>query len=252
MKVLVVGAIHGRVNILNEAFNKYLSQKYDKIIFTGDIADGYESDEKVLRCFNVLNAMIKSYPDKVIALIGNHDEPYFRYNPEKYRNSSGYRPNLHYDLHAMLNPMKRHYQYAFGIKKYLFTHAGIQYSWLSKHFDVLNKWAELMRLDITDPENLWLIVDGVARTSDGHIIHEIGPKRGGADSDIGGPLWCDMEEMINRGPYPGLNQVCGHTKTDNIYRFHKFEGTKFYKNTSVTYVDVLSNKTQFLTLNIDD
>ncbi len=251
MKVLVVGAIHGRWELVNQAFDKFLTGKYDKIIFTGDICDSWDrSNMDMIRCYNIIHAMTKMLGDKLVLLIGNHDEQYIRYNPEAFR-CTGFRPDLHRELNCVLAPYKKHYQYAYGIKNFLFTHAGVQYAWFSKHFHTLNKWAETISLDIEDPTNLWILIDGVARTHDEDIIHEIGPKRGGFASEVGGPLWCDMEEMILKGPYPGLNQVCGHTKTDHIYRFHKFEGNKHYKDTSVTYVDVLNTKIHFLTLYID-
>lgn len=250
MKVLVVGAIRGNADLLNLAFNTFLEEKHDRIIFTGNIFDCEgRTDDEVIRCANIMNAMLDSYPDKVVCLIGNSDEAYMRYNPERYR-TKGFRPLLHVKLHPLLLTKKKHYKYAYGIGDYLFTHAGLQYGWLSKHFTTLDKCADMMGLDVTDAAHLWMVIDGVARTADATIIHEAGAGKGGADSDYGGPLWCGMDEMLVKGPYPGLHQVVGHTRTDHIYRFHTFQDKKRWKDTSVTYVDVLSDKTQFLTLNI--
>jgi len=252
MRVLVVGDIHGRWQLVNEAFNMFLEEKYDKIIFTGDIYDSFErTDEDMMRCAHILNAMLSTYPDQVIVLIGNHDEPYLRYNPEHYR-CAGFRPLLHAKVHPLLSPMKKYYQYAYGIGNYLFTHAGLQYKWFSKHFEVLQECADLMGLDITNESHIWQILDGVARTADAGIWKEVGPRRKGMDSDFGSPMWCDLDEMIQQGPYPGLHQVCGHTHLPHIYKFDRFEDNKKYRDTSVTYVDVLSYRTQFLTLHINE
>lgn len=251
MKVLVVGDIHGRYEFVNQAFDKFLKERYDKIIFMGDICDSFDrSDRDIERCYNIIHAMMKTSQDKIVSLIGNHDEPYFNYNPEKTR-CPGFRPSLHMNLHITLTENKKHHQYAYGIGDHLFTHAGVQLSWFGKHFDILKCWADIMQLDIQDAKSLWIILDSVARTSDANIFREKGAIRGGLSSDFGSPLWCDMSEMLSKGPYPGLHQVCGHTPTDNIYRFRNFGDSNLYKNTSVAYIDVLSSKPQFMTLYID-
>lgn len=252
MKVLVVGDIHGKWEMVNEAFDTFIKGHYDKIIFMGDIYDSFDrTDEDMIHCANVINAMLKTYPDRVVVIVGNHDEAYLRYNPEHFR-CSGFRPMLHVKLHPQLLSMKKFYQYAYGIGNHLFTHAGVQYRWFSKHFNTLQNCADMMGVDITDPTHLWMVLDAVARTADSGIWKEKGPARRGMDSDYGSPMWCDLDEMLTNGPYPGLHQICGHTHTDLMYRFNRFEGNKKYKDTSVTYVDVLAHHMQFLTIHIDE
>ncbi len=89
----------------------------------------------------------------------------------------------------------------------------------------------------------------MASTSDRHILFEIGTIRGGFASDFGGPLWCDKSELVS-SPLLGLNQVVGHTKQHFISRIHTFDGNKHYEDTSVTFIDVLGYRHQFLTLEI--
>lgn len=252
MKVLVCGDIHGRHKAVTNAFDKFLSEDYDKIIFTGDICDSHDAnDNDIIRCWNIINTMIKAYPDKVIVLLGNHDIPYLHFDPEKFR-CSGFRSDLHKQLYFLLHPMRNKYKVAYGISNFLFTHAGVQYNWFAKHFDIIDKWAESTSLDVTDPGNLWLILNMIYQTRDADILFEAGPKRGGMDSDFGGPFWCDLNEIIMKAPYPGLNQIIGHTPTEEIYRFHRFQNGKYYKDTSVCCIDVLSSKVQFLTLQIKE
>ena len=193
--------------------------------------------------------MKKAYPDKIILLIGNHDEPYFHHETDGYR-CSGFRPDLHRALSHVLIPQKDIFQYAYGIGNYLFTHAGISQDWYLKHFDILNKWAKRMEINIENIEDLWLVLNAIDKTSNKFILHEVGPERGGMDSEFGGPLWCDMKEIITSCPLFGLNQVVGHTNQPFISRIHTFGNNYRYDNTSVTFIDCLSHRRQFLTLNI--
>ncbi len=250
MKVLSVGDIHGKHELVAEAFGIFIKEKYDRIIYHGDTADGFDrTNEDIVRCFNILLSAKKVHPDKVILLMGNHDEPYFHQIPEEYR-CQGFRPDLHAELSNLLIPNRSKFNYAHGISNYLFTHAGVSSAWFLKHFDTLDNWATIMGIDITEPEELSMVLEGVSQTHDKNILFEIGPDRNGYLSDFGGPLWCDRSEIMDLGPIIGLNQIVGHTSQQFITRVHEFEGGKKYKNTSVTFIDVLAHQKQFLTLEI--
>jgi predicted phosphodiesterase len=250
MKILCVGDIHGRHELITEAFNTFITGKYDKIIFLGDYADSYDrTDSDILRCFNILLQMKKTYHEQVILLIGNHDEPYFHHDTQGYK-CSGFRPTLHRSLSHVLIPQRTSFSYAHGISNFLFTHAGVSMDWYLKHFKTLSKWADRMEIDLTDVNDFWIVLNNISTTSSKYVLHEIGPDRGGTESEFGGPLWCDKEEILTRGPLIGLNQVVGHTSQHFITRVHVFEDNKRYENTSVTFIDCLSYRHQFLTLNI--
>lgn len=252
MKILNVGDIHGKIDVLNKAFNTFLKGEYDKIIFHGDLADSWDaSNSDILRCFNIAIGMKKTFPDKVILLIGNHEEHYLHLNPELYR-CAGFRPDLHPSLFPLLNDNRSLFQYAYGIGNYLFTHAGVNKGWFIKNYDIIVKTAEKMGSDICEVQDWWRIIDAISQTSHSPILSEVGPERGGRKSNIGGPIWCDKEEMMNHGPICGFHQVVGHTEQHFIRRVTSFEGkTKAVgKHTSVTFIDVLNYRHQFLTLNI--
>ena len=248
-KILVVGDIHQRYEQVQEAFDLFLIEDYDKIILLGDIFDSHDrTDEDAFRTIHSVLTMKRIYPDKVVILVGNHDEQYLAADPEYYK-CSGFRQNIHSRLHALLAPEKRHFQYAYGVKNYLFTHAGVSLKWFMKHFHTLQKWADKMGMDICEHEQLWQIIEGVSQTHDKQILFEIGPERGGFDSNQGGPLWCDRKEIM-REPYPHIHQVVGHSKVSNLFRIEHFEAKTRHPNTSVTFTDCLSVKTKFLTLKI--
>lgn len=252
MKVLCVGDIHGRHELVTAAFNTYLKDGYDKIIFHGDYADSFDrSNDDIIRTFNILLGMKQSYPDRVVLLVGNHDEQYFHLNTDGVR-CSGFRPDLHATLFPMLMENRKLFRYAYGIRNYLFTHAGVNKAWFIKHYDTIFKWAGIMALDVTELDQWWQIIDGISQTKDAPILYETGHVRGGWKNHIGGPLWCDKSEMLEHGPIVGFHQVVGHTNQHFIRRVTAFEGKKKpYPQTSVTFIDVLSDRHQFLTLDIE-
>lgn len=252
MKILIMPDCHGRIMELTEAFNQFLTKEYDKIILLGDYFDLHDddaSDSDMIRVAQMILSMKRTYKDRVILLIGNHDSAYLRQDPEGHR-VQGFRPILHAQLYHILAPQRKDFQYAYGIKNYLFTHAGIQRNWFNKHYNILKIWGEHMGLDICDPKDLWIIIDGIGQTADSPILFETGPERGG--SGIGGPLWCDAKEMLENGPIPGFRQIVGHSPVKHIYRVSQFgpDRKNSYSKTDVTFCDCLTYKTHFLTLTI--
>ena len=250
MKVLVCGDIHCRVDELTAAFNKFLREKYDKIIFLGDYWDSFDrSNNDMIRVANMLLSMKRQYKDQMILLIGNHDVPYLRLDPSGFR-VAGFRPLLHPTLYHILAPQRNDFQYAYGIGNYLFTHAGVQLNWYIDHFKLIQEWGCKMGLDIFKVSEFWMVLDGIGQTRDFEILFECGEKRGGKYYEKGGPLWCDIDEILTSGPVPGFHQVVGHSPVSHIRRISRFAEGFHLKNTTVTFTDCLHSRTQFLTLNI--
>lgn len=248
-KVLVVGDLHGRHEYASNAIDKFNNEDYDKLVFIGDYADSYtRTNEDILRCYKLVIEAKLADPNNVILLIGNH-ELHYMYGEGEYR-CSGYRADLFIQLNPYLRAYSRLFQVAYQLGNYLFTHAGVQRQWYLKHFDILNKWAEIVEVDITDQSRLADILNIVSETADRQCLHEVGNIRGGWADDRGGITWCDRTEMLSRGPLVGYHQIVGHTPHKFITRVNRFEGGKQYKNTSVTFIDVLDKKEQFLTLDI--
>lgn len=247
MRIFVISDIHGRHEILQTGFDKFLNEGYEKIILLGDLADSYDrTNEDILRCFKMAFDMKDLLGDRMEWLIGNHELHYMFAG----QLCSGFRP----DLGATLNPwlvenrhkLKVAYSHETEKDTYLFSHAGVQRKWYNKHKDFIEQF-------VRGDNNLGMVLNDMIQTGKGtEILCEVGVKRGGMRYDYGGPFWCDKEEMESYGPIKGYHQVVGHTPQKFIDKVDKFEGGKHYNNTSVTFCDVLKDgkEPQFLTLDI--
>ena len=246
-KVLVVSDLHGQYDLATKCLNRFLKKEFDYIVFLGDEVDHWtRKDGDMMRTLHVIVPIKKMFPDRVILLHSNHTYPYFLENNDGYR-CSGYRPSLYPALHAFLFPERRLWQYAFGIKNHLFTHAGVSLNWYLANYNILSATAKRMGIETITAQNLWLILEGVGQTSNSPILHTIGKARGGMDSDHGGPLWCDKTELID-SPLVGYAQVVGHSPVSFIQRIYPHK--KRSESTSVTFTDCLHTKIQFLELEI--
>lgn len=244
-KLLVVGDLHGRHEILENAYDEFLLNNYDKLILIGDYADSFDrSNEDILKCFKLCILYKEQFRDDFIALIGNHDLQY-KLEDNKGNTCSGYRPNLFTTLNYIFRMHKNVFQYAYSLDNYLFTHAGISNNWFLKHEDIFDKYCD--GLDTTDEEFVGKVINRIGETHDAHILHENGYARNG-NFDYGGPLWCDKLELCNN-PLKGVDQVCGHTPVPFIMKKTIFNNKKV-DNTSITFIDVLNTKQQFLKLDI--
>ena len=77
-KILVLGDIHGR-NFWKKPCENI--EKYYKVIFLGDYFDPYDFEKITVQdCINNFNEILdlkKKNTEKVVLLIGNHDDPYY-------------------------------------------------------------------------------------------------------------------------------------------------------------------------------
>lgn len=241
MKILSVPDIHGRHEALQNAIDRFEKEKYDLIVLTGDYVDSYNrTDEDIFRTVKLILDLKEKYPTKVILLLGNHDISY-RYYPQFM--CSGFRLHNQQVLTALFTNNKQHFQIAYQIGDFLFTHAGICKGWYRKYEPVINKHYQLLGIDKADRfGNLGLVLNSIHNSEDFVILHEVGVPRGGMTYDIGGLTWCDQKEMENYGPLPGYKQIVGHTPQVKINTFEVSD------ETSVTFTDVLSTQEDFLTL----
>lgn len=252
-KILIVGDLHGRLEALKIAIDKFIEDKYDKIVFIGDYTDSFvASNDEILEVVQLVIYLKERYGDKVILLLGNHDIQYM-YFPD-YR-CSGFRPEIQTDLTELFNKNKQlfqiaHYEGDNDKKNYLFTHAGIQLKWYIKYIEPINFFRE--KYDLKEKNNIAELINCLNEVKQRSILFEVGTKRGGMRYDYGGPLWCDKEEIESYGPIPNCHQIVGHTPIQFIEKVTKFEGDKYYNNTSVTFIDVLKDNKEptFLTLEI--
>lgn len=252
-KILIVPDLHGNVEACIEAIEKFVEEKYDKIIFLGDYTDSYtETNDHILEVVNLIIYLKERYGEQVILLLGNHDIQYMYY--PRYR-CSGFRGDLQSALTILFNENRdlfqiAHYEGDNDKNNHIFTHAGIQRKWWFKHLALLEQYRT--KLQLMQKKDTAELLNYINESKDRDILHEVGTKRGGIAGNYGGITWCDKEEMQSYGPIIGANQYVGHTPVSFIEKIDKFEGDKHYNNTTITFTDCLKEgkKNKFATIQI--
>lgn len=75
MKILAVGDIHTKSWIIEDV--EKLIDQYDKIVFCGDYADNWNTYPiQSIATWRLLMVFMNTYPEKVHAVVGNHDYAY--------------------------------------------------------------------------------------------------------------------------------------------------------------------------------
>lgn len=212
MKILILGDIHGRL-FWKEPVKKYI-KKVDKIIFLGDYCDPYYDEgtepiswEQTLNNFQEIIELKRNNPDKVVLLIGNHDEHY-RNSQFSYKAKSTRYDSTHSNqLCDMFNGDNYNlFQLCYAVdnngKKVIFTHAGITKFWLDA-------------CDLKYDENIQDAINNLEETAVGvDKLCIIGKCRTWFGEKTGSPLWCDLEEFILEKTAIGedVYQIFGHTR----------------------------------------
>jgi len=220
MKTISIGDTHG-LDVLTTINN--IVYKYDKVIFVGDYVDSFYIDDVVIRQ-NLLDIIEfkRANPDKVVLLLGNHDVQYLLGYAK--HGCSGYRPSMTYYLHSIFKDNIKLFQLAYQIKDTIWTHAGIHEGWYRFRFKPFTE--EFPELTLAEQLN-------IAFSREYDAIFDVGYRRGGM-YDIGGPLWCDANELKS-SPVRGYNQIVGHTHIDYIQKMN-------LHNKELTFIDVLPHR----------
>lgn len=232
MKVLTISDLHGRT-----VWKEVNFSAYDRIIFLGDYVDSYNVDDETI--YNNLREIIqlkRRQPDKFVLLTGNHDAQYLHF--PHYR-CSGFRAWAQPALSDLFRQHQTLFDIAHQGEAHLFTHAGVTNKWLSYLLLKIGHDAAL----ITPDFDLAGLLNDIHKQplTFRNILFEVGPRRGGYDA-FSGPVWADRSET--KVDYlTGFHQVVGHTPVDDFTIFQGESG-------SITYTDVLRNKTAFYELTI--
>lgn len=197
MRALIFGDLHGE-----NRWQQHVKDidKYDYVIFMGDYMDSFTHlDIELIENLDSLLDFKCKYPDKVILLMGNHDNQYmFSDFPET--RCSGFRSHIYIIVKNRYKYHSHLFQAAFQIEDILFTHGGL----LNIHYQALNrivKKEENMRYDTY----LNMIFKEKPRT-----MFLCSAFRGGGDTHSG-IFWTDWEELLNEKKYLPINQIVGHT-----------------------------------------
>ncbi len=219
MKIISIGDVHGR------PYWKHINvSEYDKIIFVGDYVDSFPfTDPEILANLLDIIELKKSYPDKVVLLLGNHDVQYMYLN-EGF-GCSGYRPSMAASLKHVFMENKKLFQMAHQIENYVWTHAGISTRWYDYNKKEIDEFAEKFELKgLVETINHMMFTN-----KENRLLHQIGRKRGGYYPS-GGITWADRNETCN-DYLDGYHQIVGHTPIDVITKWGDEKG-------SIRYIDV--------------
>jgi hypothetical protein len=142
-KTLAVGDIHTKSWIIYEIAE--LIDLYDKIVFVGDYSDNFNTSAvKSISTWKALHTFMKSYPDKVHAVIGNHDYAYI--HSEIAGHSSGWDPTTYTLLNTPENKFLKDWLLSLPatlkIDGVTYSHAGITNEWNGKE-DVYSLWTDV-------------------------------------------------------------------------------------------------------------
>lgn len=133
MRVLAVGDIHTKHWIFDAV--ERVIDNYDTVVFCGDYADDWNmSADESIRTWERLKALMDTHPNKIRAVLGNHDYIYVNRTPTA---QSGYNPTTQVLLDMPANKQLKHWLTALPLTLRLdgvvYSHAGLDEQWDSKY-----------------------------------------------------------------------------------------------------------------------
>lgn len=225
MKTLIVGDIHGKVAVVEEA----LAQEHP-VVFVGDIADSFDlpvADH--IQCFRLIFKAIDE--GKATCLYGNHELSYLvgrmrcsGWDPKMAKWMGGEpsgdgAPTDTEFVGGLRHQMATRFDYfQFYEPNILIVHGGLDKT----------IWDEF-KLDLASlPQTLAEWVHDVNSPA-----YRIGRCRGGPDR-VGGLFWCDFDREFT--PIPELIQIVGHTRGTTLRQrggsfcvdYNDYQNEKFY------------------------
>ncbi len=224
MKHIIIGDLHGR-----DSWKWANMAGAGRVVFLGDYVDSFKrSDDVILDNLQAIITLKKSYPEKIVLLLGNHDVQYLHF-PKYY--CPGFRASIQPELTKLFTENRDLFQIAYQRRNFIFTHAGIS-----------NQWWRALRCSFTyhilchTGDTIADTINRIERETQNSSIFAYSRYRTGHDSD-GGPLWADMVE----------------TWTDSLNGYHQFVGhtpqgqpiASVSRGKSITYLDILHKQIYF-------
>lgn len=211
MKILIIPDVHAR-SFWKRPVEEHFDE-VDKIVFLGDYCDPYQDEgieyewKDTIDNFNEIIELKKKNQDKVVLLVGNHDEHYRNKQFDDAARSTRY-DSIHAGiLYELFNGDNyKLFQLCYSVenngKRIIFTHAGISKFWADK-------------CNITYDENIQDTINSLEETADGiSKLCTIGRSRTWFFGEkTGSPLWCDIGEFVNdESVDKNAIQIFGHTR----------------------------------------
>ena len=200
--ILIIPDVHGRT------FWKSAVQdaSYEKVVFLGDYFDPYEreriTEEKAYMNFAEILKYKKDNSEQVVLLLGNHDMHYFSEQFCALACGSRYCEEYAGIMQNLFAGYEKYFKLAheetLNETRFLFTHAGVVFSWYKRHYD------KIRELTAENLNHLLATKKGVS------ALAEISKLRCGRQPS-GSIVWADVDEMLTSQPFPGVYQIFGHT-----------------------------------------
>jgi len=214
-KVLFIGDVHGLTEWDNIAMSGL--KNFYEIVFLGDYVDSFfVSAAQQIANLRDLITFLRKHQDVATALLGNHDYAYIY-------GYSGISGHQHYHIQEYRKIFQDNidlFKIAWGFtgkdgKYTLATHAGLTSEFWNKfvvpEFNE-GKWLHTIT-DGKKPDEIPMHETLNYLKDKGDVLWKVGRARMGAGTP--GPLWADYTEVLD-DPYPGINQVFGHTPRASV------------------------------------
>lgn len=213
-KIVAIGDIHGRASW------KYIVHKErdsDHIIFVGDYFDSHDAISPELQMINFkeICQFKEKEGDKVVLLIGNHDEHYFPFMGNS--GTSGYNAGAAPSIGHLLMTYKDLLQMAHYEDNVLFSHAGVAESWMNDIIEESKEYTDLSIKEYT-AENISNFVNDIWKYKP--LKFKFNGWRDPTGDDIGQtPIWIRPRSLMRDSKNineAGIIQVFGHTQRREI------------------------------------
>lgn len=217
MKYLIVGDIHGKIEIVKEAL-----ETYGHVIFLGDMIDAFDRTIKnQLECLEMVREAV--FKGQAQMILGNHELSYMYADKQCSGHNNIMQHHIDIDYIDFLKHRCLNFIYLDKLK-ILITHAGLDKDYWNTHGITLATLKE----DLTQDCNL-----------DKKFVYNVGFHRGGS-SKRGGIFWCD--EQFEFEGIKELQQIFGHSR--GTFRIKNKVGT----DKPDYCIDCLDNFKNFLLL----
>ena len=212
-KVLFIGDIHGRPDWRETALEGM--KKFQEVVFLGDYFDSFDlSSALQIDNFMAFLSFIKKKGGT--ALLGNHDYAYIHGKSQ----ISGYQHTQAHRYYQLLDNNIDQFNIAWGYRDEkqtytLATHAGLTYTFWNRHVLPLFEKGKFL-YEVTEgkgPEDLEIHETLNFLRDKKETMWKVGSMRGGIGTPS--PIWSDIRELTD-DPFPGINQVVGHTANHSI------------------------------------
>ena len=223
MKVITIGDLHGKTHWKNISYDEY-----DRVIFIGDYLDGDGSTDELENLQQIISFK-KSYPEKVILLLGNHEIQYY-WQPEN--KLKKHNRHLSKSFNSILKENENIFQVSFQLNDYLWTHAGITNRWLDF---VENTVPGFKNSFASNPEET---INALFHSDKCDLLFSIGKAKGG--DSTGGPFRADISELRTGIPL-NIKQLTGH------YRIKGIEKVEINSN-EIIFTDCLNSTIEWAVL----